>query len=305
MIDGVALNVVKEFPYLGCTISNDASLDREISTRLRKAGVAFGKLWHRVWKPKGVSLTTKIAVYRACVLSILLYGCQSWNTYRRHIQKLETFHHRCLRKIMGIPWQDLVPTTEVLDRAGLPFIETMIRKARLKWLGHVRRMPEHRYPLKILFSELSLGKRNHSKPKQRWKDLVKSDMRNFGMDVTTWWVDSCKEGKAVWRRKVFDGAIAFDNAKRTTAMKKRFLRKKKEVTRAKPKGKFTCGVNGCKKAFTQASSRNRHIRSHHPKAVNLQCPLCAKVCTNQSGLTRHLSLHKKEKQDLKSAKRSQ
>ena len=294
MVDGVALKVVKDFPYLGCMLSNDTSLDREISARLRKAGTAFGKLWHRVWKPKGISMKTKIAIYRACVLSILLYGCQSWNTYKRHIQQLETFHHRCLRKIIGIPWQALVPTTEVLDRAEMPFIETMVRKARLKWLGHVRRMPNHRYPKMILFSEMSKGKRKQRKPRQRWKDIVKADLRAFGMKVTKWWLDSSRENKAGWRRKIFDGANSYNDAKRNTAIEKRLQRKKKETNQRKPTGNFECGVDGCKKAFAQASSRNRHIRSHHPKAINLKCPMCPKVCSNQSGLTRHQRIHKEK-----------
>ena len=124
----------------------------------------------------------RFAVYRACILSILLYGSQTWNLYRHQLRRLESFHHRCLRSILGIKWQQFVPTTRVLQRARLTSIETMLIKTRLKWLGHVRRMPDHRYPKIILMSELIQGKRKQSKPFQRWKDVVKADMKKFGVD---------------------------------------------------------------------------------------------------------------------------
>ena len=134
----------------------------------------------------------------------------------------------------------------------------------------------------------------NKKPTQRWKDKVTADLRAFGMKVTKWWLDSSRENKASWRRKIFDGAKSYNDAKRNTAIEKRLQRKKKETNQRKPTGNFECGVDGCKKAFAQASSRNRHIRSHHPKAINLKCPICPKVCSNQSGLTRHQRIHKEK-----------
>ena len=175
-LDGKPLKVTQEFPYLGSTLADDASIDKEIKARVKKAATSFGNLYHRVWKPRNITPGTKVAVYKACVLSVLLYGAATWNMYRRHLHKLETFHHRCLRKILGIPWQRFVPTTEILQRAKLPSIEAMLIKARLKWMGHVRRMPDHRYPKMILMADLQRGKRNFVKPAQRWKDLAKMDM---------------------------------------------------------------------------------------------------------------------------------
>jgi len=47
-------------------------------------------------------MATKIAVYKAICVSILLYGCELWTPYRRHIKTLEAFHIRCLKSIIGI-----------------------------------------------------------------------------------------------------------------------------------------------------------------------------------------------------------
>ena len=82
-----------------------------------------------------VALLTKIAVYRAVVLSTLLYRCESWVLYRRSVRRLDEFHVRCLRKIAGIKWQDRVLNTEVLCLCGSSGIEAFLLAAQLRWVG--------------------------------------------------------------------------------------------------------------------------------------------------------------------------
>ena len=115
-VDGAALNAVDRFCYLGSVLSNDATIDNDVTKRLAAASGAFGALEKRLWNERDVRLATKVAVYKAVVLTTLLYGCEAWTTYRRHIKKLDAFHMRCLRRILRITWVDKVPNTEVLVR---------------------------------------------------------------------------------------------------------------------------------------------------------------------------------------------
>ena len=80
---------------------------------------------------KSIKLATKIKVYKAVVLTSLLYGCETWTLYKKHIKQLERFHMGSLRLTMGIKWQDRVTNLEVLDRASLVSIETMVLKVQL------------------------------------------------------------------------------------------------------------------------------------------------------------------------------
>ena len=45
VLNGVRLNEVPHFTYLGSILSNDALLDKEISARIRKASCSFGRLY--------------------------------------------------------------------------------------------------------------------------------------------------------------------------------------------------------------------------------------------------------------------
>ena len=96
----------------------------------------------------------------AVVLPSLLYGCERWTCYRRHIKKLDQFHLRCIRRIVGVGWRDFVPNQEILWRAELSGIEAMLSSAQLRWAGHVLRMDDRRPAKQLLHAELSAGDRH-------------------------------------------------------------------------------------------------------------------------------------------------
>ena len=98
-----------------------------------------------------------MAVYNAYVVSTLLYGSKAWTTYKQE-RKLYSFHLQSLRGILAISWRDKFPNTEVLDRAGLPTMCTLLRQRRMRWIGHLRRMEHGRIPKDILYGELAAGK---------------------------------------------------------------------------------------------------------------------------------------------------
>ncbi|XP_067029779.1 uncharacterized protein [Acropora muricata] len=110
-----------------------------------------------------------MAVYNACVISTLLYWSEAWTTYKQE-RKVDSFHLRSLRGILGISWRDKVPKTEVLDRAALPTMYTLLRQRIMHWIGHLRCMEDGRIPKDILYGELATGKRPRGRPQLRYKD---------------------------------------------------------------------------------------------------------------------------------------
>ena len=115
LADGNKLNSVMEFTYLGSTISSDGCIDDEIQRRMPKTSASFGRLRQRLWNNHHVSMRVKGKIYRAIVLSTLLYGAEAWTVYRRQVKKLHAFMMRHLRSIMRITWMDKVTNKEILE----------------------------------------------------------------------------------------------------------------------------------------------------------------------------------------------
>ena len=121
------------------TITDSLSLDVELDKRIGKAATTLARLTTRVWSNLMLTEKTKMAVYNACVISILLYGSETWTTYARQERRLNTFHMISLRRILGISWQDKVPNTEALSRAVLPSMFTLLTPLARPRSPHARR----------------------------------------------------------------------------------------------------------------------------------------------------------------------
>jgi transcription termination factor 2 len=61
----------------------------------------------------------------------------------------------------------------------------VIKSRRIKWAGHVTRVGEGRGVYKILVVRLE-GKRPLGRPRRRWKDNIKMDLREIGIDGANW-----------------------------------------------------------------------------------------------------------------------
>ena len=101
-LDEGRIEWVSEFPYLGSLVTHDGRIHAEVDRRIACASRAFGALKQAVFRDAHLSLSTKRSVYRTCVLSVLLYGSECWVPLQRHLKKLNSFHHRCLRSVLGI-----------------------------------------------------------------------------------------------------------------------------------------------------------------------------------------------------------
>ena len=123
----------------------------------------------RVWRQRNLSLVTKLRLYDTCILSVLLYCSESWTLLKADVDRLQAFHMRSLRRILGIRWFDYVTNGEVKDRTRLEDMEPGIRRRRLALFGHVARMQPGVPAHDALQTALRI--RCVSIPDARWKRL--------------------------------------------------------------------------------------------------------------------------------------
>ena len=231
-IDNVTLDAVDSFTYLGSTIESNLSLDAEINTRIAKAAAVMSKLNRRVWQNNNLTQMTKLCVYQACVLSTLLYSSEAWTTYTRQEKKLNSFHLRCLRRILDISWQDKITNTEVLECASSFSMYTLLSQRRLRWLGHVHRMANGRIPKDMLYGELVTGTRTVGRPYLRYRDTCKRDMKVAGINTTTW--EAAADDRGHWRAVVKAGMKRGEENRSVHEAVKREKRKQKSSHPAHP-----------------------------------------------------------------------
>ena len=153
-------------------------MDKELDCRIQCATTSFGRLWDRLWSSPDISNKTKISVYKAAITSALLFGAETWTLYQRHFVRLRRVQQRHLRAILRVPYTDRITNDQILDRAGVPDIEMIVRKMQLRWAGHVARMSDNRIPKQLLFGELTIGTRAVGRPLLRWKDSLKDTLKN-------------------------------------------------------------------------------------------------------------------------------
>jgi hypothetical protein len=86
-----------------------------------------------------------IKVYKSVILSVVLYGCETWSLTLGEEHRLRVFQNRVLRKIFGPEreedgsWRKL-HNDELHDLYSSPNIVWVIKSRRLRWAGHVARM---------------------------------------------------------------------------------------------------------------------------------------------------------------------
>ena len=182
-IGDYTLEAVEELTYIG---SSNLSLDTELNKRIGKAASVLARLGKRIWDNAMLTISTRMKVYQACVLSTLLYSSETWTLHSCQEHRLNTFPLRCLRRILGITWQDRVPNKDVLAPVGLPSMFALLIQRRLPWLRLVSRMKNGRIPKEILYSELTIGTSPAGRPNLRFIVVCKRDLKAGNISPSHW-----------------------------------------------------------------------------------------------------------------------
>jgi hypothetical protein len=123
----------------------------------------------------------------------------------REEHRLRVFENRVLRRIFGPKidevtgeWRKL--HNEVLHNlCSSPNIIRMVKSRRMRWAGHVASMGEKGNAYRLLVGRPE-GRRPLGRPRRRWVDNIKIDLREIGWDDMDW-VDLAQD-RDQWRALV-------------------------------------------------------------------------------------------------------
>ena len=135
-------------------------------------------------------------------MPVVLYGCGTWSLTLREEHRLRVFENRVLRRIFGLKrdgiteeWRKL-HYEELNDLHSSPNIERVIKWRRMRWAGHVERKEEGRVVHKVLVAKPE-GKRPLGRPRRRWEDNIRVDLRQVGRGDGDW-IESAQD-RDRWR----------------------------------------------------------------------------------------------------------
>ncbi|KAJ4431766.1 hypothetical protein ANN_20371 [Periplaneta americana] len=119
--------------------------------------------------------------------------------------RLRVFENKVLRKIFGAKRDDVTEEWRKLHITELhalyysPDIIRNIKSRCLRWAGHVARMDESTNAYRVLVGRPK-GKRPLGRPRRRWEDNIKMDLREVGYDDRDW--INLAQDRDLWRAYV-------------------------------------------------------------------------------------------------------
>jgi hypothetical protein len=160
---------VAKFKHLGTTLTNQNGVHDEIKSRLNSGNACYYSVQN--------------------ILPVVLYGCETWSLSLGEEHRLRVSENRVLRKIFGREreedgsWRKL-HNDELHSQYSSPNIVRVIKSRRMRWVGHLARMGEGK-----VFTGFWLGGpkvRPQGRPRRRWEDNIKMDLREIGIDGANW-----------------------------------------------------------------------------------------------------------------------
>ena len=133
-------------------------------------------------------------------------------------------------------------------------MECIINRNKLRWMGHVVRMPDSRLPKQFLFGEFSQGARSAGGQIKRYKEATKRTLKICHIPHTS--LEDMVQDRAAWRPTVKAGLQRFESERNEWLDERRARRHRLAAVN----GVFVCSE--CGRTVAAAIALNSHLRAN-------------------------------------------
>ena len=169
---------VKEFKYLGSTVQESGSCEREVKKRVQ----AGWNGWRRVSGvicDRRLPARVKGKLYSSVVRPTMVYGLETVVVTKKQVEEMEVAEIKMLRFAMGVTRKDKIINEYIRGTVKVEWLGMKMREGRLRWYGHVMRRDQEYAGRRMIEMELP-GNRRRRRPRRRFLDVVKEDMEEVG-----------------------------------------------------------------------------------------------------------------------------
>jgi hypothetical protein len=174
---------------LGPTLTNQNDIHDKIKSRLNSGNACYYSV-QNILSSRLISKNLKIKIRKTVILPVVLLGCETRSLTLREEHRLRVFENSVLRRIFGPKreedgsWRKL-HNDELHSLYSSSNIVSVIKSRRIRWAGHVARMGEGRGVYRVLVRR-SERTRPLGRPRRRWEDNIKMDLKEIGIDGANW-----------------------------------------------------------------------------------------------------------------------
>ena len=99
-LDGGIIKNKSEFVYLGSTITDSGNVTNDLKAEIRQKEKKFNKFFAFLTQNRNAPLEVKEKVLQSCVLSTIIYNCESWGN--ANLDNLEAKYRQALKYMLGV-----------------------------------------------------------------------------------------------------------------------------------------------------------------------------------------------------------
>ena len=136
-IDGVTVETVADYIFLGSKITEDGDCSHEIKRHLLPGRKVVTNL-DSILKSRAITLSTKVHLVKAMVFPVVMYGCESWTIKEAECRRIDAFELWCWGRLLRVPWTAKRSNQSILKEIspGCSLVGLML-KLKLQYFGHL------------------------------------------------------------------------------------------------------------------------------------------------------------------------
>ena len=126
----------------------------------------------------------------------MVYELETVAVTKKQVEEMEVAEMKMLRFAMGVTRKDKIRNEYIRSTVKVERLGMKMREGRLRWYGHVMRRDQEYVGEYVGRKMMEIELRRKGRPKRRFLDVVKEDMREVGAKETD------VEDRKIWRMMI-------------------------------------------------------------------------------------------------------